>query len=461
MLVPKIEKFMGIEVYATRSLGIGGVIRQNVGDFVVEELLVDRSKAEIKTGQSRAGVKVLGSSAVKNRYLLCILVKRNWDTFIALRNIAAQLGISTNRIQIAGIKDAKAITAQHITVENVFTEDLKEVAVKDMEIRPIGYVRNKLSSYYLMGNSFKITITGISHSKPTVQERVAKVIQEFDAIGGVPNFFGHQRFGTTRTITHLVGKALVEGKLERAATLFLAKPSRYEHPASREARRELQKTRDFKLALRNFPKQLRYERSMLTHLAERPDDFSGAFRRLPFKLRELFVQAFQSFLFNRFLSERIERGLPLNMASVGDYVVFVDRSGLPMVTMHRTVEIATLEEINDLIRAGKMRLAIPLIGFKQRPSDGVQGEIEKRILEEENVSMEDFRITVMPEMATRGQLRTATTPLNDFSLDEVSRDAARPARHMAKVSFMLQHGSYATILLRELMKPRNVIEEGF
>jgi tRNA pseudouridine13 synthase len=132
-----------------------------------------------------------------------------------------------------------------------------------------------------------------------------------------------------------------------------------------------------------------------------------------------------------------------------------------MVTMHRTVEIATLEEINYLIRAEKMRLAIPLIGFKQRPSDGVQGEIEKRILEEENVSMEDFRITVMPEMATRGQLRTTTTPLNDFSLDEVSRDAARPARHMAKASFMLQHGSYATILLRELMKPRNVIEEGF
>jgi tRNA pseudouridine13 synthase len=200
---------------------------------------------------------------------------------------------------------------------------------------------------------------------------------------------------------------------------------------------------------------------MLTHLAERPNDFSGAFRRLPFKLRELFIQAFQSFLFNRFLSERIERGLPLNMASVGDYVVNVDRSGLPMVRMHRTVEIATLEEINDLIRAGKMRLAIPLIGFKQRPSDGVQGEIEKRILEEENVSMENFRITVMPEMATRGQLRTVTTPLNDFSLDEVSQDAARPARHMAKVSFMLQHGSYATILLRELMKPRNVIEEGF
>ena len=461
MLVPRIEKSMGIEVYATRSPGIGGVIRQNVEDFVVEELLVDRSKAEIRSGRTRASLNVLGSSPVKNRYLLCVLVKRNWDTFIALRNIAAQLGINTNRIQIAGIKDAKAITAQHVTVENVSTEDLKKVAVKDMDIRPIGYMRNKLSSYYLMGNSFKITITGIKHSKPTVQERVAKVMQELDAVGGVPNFFGHQRFGTTRTITHLVGEALVEGKLERAATLFLAKPSQCEHPASREARRELQKTRNFKLALKNFPKQLRYERSMLTHLAERPNDFSGAFRRLPFKLRELFIQAFQSFLFNRFLSERIERGLPLNVASVGDYVVNVDRSGLPMAIMHRTVETATLEEINDLITAGKMRLAIPLIGFKQHPSDGVQGEIEKRILKQENVSMEDFRITVMPEMATRGQLRTATTPLNDFSLDEVSQDTARPPRHTAKVSFTLQHGSYATILLRELMKPRNVIEEGF
>jgi tRNA pseudouridine13 synthase len=461
LFVPKIEKFIGIEVYATRSLGIGGTIRQSIDDFLVEELLVDGSKAEIKSSKDQANREVLGSSATRNPYLLCVLVKRNWDTFIALRNIAAQLGISPGQIQIAGIKDAKAITAQHITVEGISTEDLRKVHVKDIEVHPIGYLRNKLSSFYLMGNRFQITIKAINHSKPTIQKRVTRTIQELDTVGGLPNFFGHQRFGASRPITHLVGKAIAKGNLKKAAMLLLAKPSRHEHRASRKARRELQKTQDFKQALKNFPKQLRYERSMLSHLAERPDDFTGAFRRLPIKLQELFIQAYQSYLFNKFLSKRIERGLPLNTASEGDYVVYVERSGLPMVTMHKTVDAGALGEINNLVKAGKMRLAIPLIGFKQHPSYGSQGEIEKKILGEEDISMENFKITAMPERATRGELRAAVVPLNSFSLREISHDTANSSKHKAKMSFMLHRGSYATILLRELMKPRNIIRARF
>lgn len=461
MFVPRIEKSIGIEVYATRSPGIGGIIRQNAEDFFVEELLVDGSKAEIKSSKNQANREVLGSSVVRNPYLLCVLVKRNWDTFIALRNVAAQLGVSPGQIQIAGIKDAKAITAQHITVEGVSTEDLRKVHTKDIEVRPIGYLRNKLSSFYLMGNSFQITVKSINHSKLTVQKRVARTIQEFDTVGGVPNFFGHQRFGTSRPITHLVGKAIIKGKLKKATMLFLAKPSRYEHPASREARRELQKTQDFKQALKNFPKQLRYERSMLAHLAQRPDDFTGAFRRLPIKLQELFIQAYQSYLFNKFLSKRIEHGLPLNTAREGDYVVNVERSGLPMVTMHKIVDVGALGEINNLVNAGKMRLAIPLIGFKQHLSHGSQGEIEKKILEEEDIYVENFKITAMPERAMRGELRAALVPLKSFSLDEISRDTTNSSKHKAKLSFMLHRGSYATILLRELMKPRNIIKARF
>jgi tRNA pseudouridine13 synthase len=461
LLVPRIEKSIGLEVYATRSPGIGGIIRQNAEDFFVEEMLVDGSKAEIKSSKNQANREVLGSSAARNPYLLCVLVKRNWDTFIALRNIAAQLGISPGQIQIAGIKDAKAITAQHITIEGVSTEDLRKIHIKDIEVRPIGYLRNKLSSFYLMGNSFQIAVKSIDHSKTTVQKRVTRTIQEFDTVGGVPNFFGHQRFGTSRPITHLVGKAVIKGKLKKATMLFLAKPSRYEHPASREARRELQKTQDFKQALKNFPNQLRYERSMLAHLAQRPDDFTGAFRRLPIKLQELFIQAYQSYLFNKFLSKRIEHGLPLNTAREGDYVMNVERSGLPMVTMHKIVDVGALGEINNLVKAGKMRVAIPLIGFKQHPSHGSQGEIEKKILEAEDISVEDFKITALPERATRGELRAVLVPLRDFSLDEISRDATNSSKHKAKLSFMLLRGSYATILLRELMKPRDIIEARF
>lgn len=461
MFVPKLEKFIGIEVYVTSSLGIGGVIRQCAEDFVVEEVLVDGSKAGVNLPRSHVRHKALGSSLAGNRYLLCVLVKRNWDMFLALRVIADQLGIGTRRIQIAGIKDAKAVTAQHITVEGVLAEEVQKVEVKDIEVRPIGYFHSKLSSYYLLGNHFHITMRAISHSKSPIKKRVTKTIEELEAIGGVPNFFGHQRFGTIRPITHLVGKALVQGNLKKAAMLFLAKPSPHEHPESRQAREQLQVTRDFKQALKIFPKQLHYERLMLKRLARKSDDFIGAFRRLPTKLGMLFPQAYQAYLFNKFLSRRIKEELPLNRAKVGDYVVNVERSGLPMVRMHRTASIETVTEINKAIQAEKMRLTIPLIGFKQRPSQGIQGEIEKQILEEEGTSPENFKINAMPEISARGELRTAITPLNNFMLEETSEDPANPSKRKAKVSFMLYRGSYATILLREIMKPRSPIKAGF
>jgi tRNA pseudouridine13 synthase len=452
---------MGVEVYATSSLGIGGIIRQFIDDFVVEEVLVDGSEARITQFNSYVKRAVSSSSAAKERYLLCVLVKRNWDMFQALKVIADQLGISPKQIHFAGIKDAKAVTAQHVTVEGVTAEEIQKVQVKDIEIRPIGYFRSNLSSYFLFGNNFHITIKAINHPKSAIKKRIAKTIDELETIGGVPNFFGHQRFGTTRPITHLVGKAIVKGSFQKAVLLFLAKPSPHEHPESREARKQLQATQDFKQALKIFPKQLHYERLMLRHLAKKPEDYVGAFRRLPIKLQELFPQAYQSYLFNKFLSRRISFGLPLVRAEVGDYVVNVERSGLPMLAMHKIVRAEALTEINKAIDDGKMRLAIPLVGFRQHTSLGVQGEIEKQILEEEDINQESFKISAMPEITARGELRTAITPLNNFSLDEISKDSTNRSKYEAKLSFTLYRGSYATVLLREIMKPNNPIKAGF
>ena len=98
----------------------------------------------------------------KQRFLLCVLVKRNWDTFIAVKNIAKSLGIDQARVQFAGIKDAKAVTAQHITIENVSIEDAAKVDVKEIEVHPVGYVREMLSLFYLLGNNFTITIKSIN-----------------------------------------------------------------------------------------------------------------------------------------------------------------------------------------------------------------------------------------------------------------------------------------------------------
>jgi tRNA pseudouridine13 synthase len=136
--IPEIEELLGINLYASKSEGVGGVIRESVDDFVVEEILVDGSNASVH-GEVRS--RVLGSSLEKQRFLLCVLVKRNWDTFIAVKNIAKFLGIDQTRVQFAGIKDAKAVTAQHITLENILREDVGKIDIKEISVRPVGYIR--------------------------------------------------------------------------------------------------------------------------------------------------------------------------------------------------------------------------------------------------------------------------------------------------------------------------------
>jgi tRNA pseudouridine13 synthase len=454
--VPEIDHLMGIEVYLTKTPGAGGRIRRAVEDFVVEEVLVDGSTA---SAARTAGKPPLGATTEKQRFLLCVLVKRNWDTFIAVKNLAIALGISQNRIQIAGIKDAKAVTAQHITIEGVSAEEAASVSIRDTTVRPIGYFREALCPFYLLGNNFKIKITGIAEPADGVETRTCAALGEIEAAGGIPNFYGHQRFGTTRAITHLVGKAMVQGNLEDAAMVFLAKPSIHEHPESMRARRELQETRNFGQALRDFPRQLRFERMMLAHLVENPNDFSGAFRRLPIRLRLLFVQAWQSYLFNRFLSAQIRSGFPLGRAEAGDFVVNVERNGLPMPKTGKAVDSENVTEVNRLIEVGKMRVALPVFGAKQKLSSGSSGELQRRVLEEECVNAGGFWVPDMPEVSARGELRAVVCPVSDLSAGEALPDSE--GKVQLALEFRLLRSAYATVLLREIMKPTDLITAGF
>jgi len=452
-MVPRLERMLGIEAYASQSLGIGGRIRQFTEDFVVEEVFIDGSKAQVSSTET---LQPVGGG----RYLICVLVKQDWDTFLAVKKVARRLGISPKRIQIAGIKDAKAFTAQHISIRGVTPERVSRVKIRDISVHPLRFSDERVYSQLLLGNQFHITIRTISHSSSVIEKRVKNIQNELSILSGVPNFFGHQRFGTIRPITHLVGKFLVRGDLEKAALTFLAKPSPYEHPESREARQQLQDTQDFAEALRCFPLHLRYERFMLVRLAKQSNDFIGAFRKLPSKLRRLFVQAYQSFLFNKFLSQRLKREVGFNEAQVGDYVVHLDRHGLPTNEFEQAT-VQSLSSVKKALKEGKMQVAVPLIGFKQHPSEGVQGEIEKKIIKDENVIPRNFYIPSLPEISAPGRLRTVLVPITDLSLEEASRDSSSPPKRKLRLSFTLHRGSYATVLLREFMKPRNLINAGF
>jgi tRNA pseudouridine13 synthase len=452
--VPPLEKELGIETYVTQSPGVGGRIRQLIDDFVVEELLVDGSLAEVSAtveGWEPAGM---------GRYLVCVLVKRRWDTFLAVRQVAERLRISRKRIRFAGIKDTKALTAQHVSLQNVSPDRVVGVNIKDIKLYPQRFSKERMYSQLIKGNRFHITIRGIEHPASVIEERTKTVQEEIKSVGGVPNFFGHQRFGTIRPNTHQIGKYLTMGDSEKAALVFLAEPSVHEHPEAREARQQLQDTLDFGEALERFPKFLRYERFMLRHLAKYPKDYVGAFRELPRRLRKLFVQGYQSYLFNRFISERIRRGIPLDEPQIGDYTIKLDEHGLPTEEYNQAAEI-NIQEIERSVKKGRMCVAAPLIGTKQPPSKGVQGEIEQEILEAENVTPKNFKIPFMPEATAQGRVRAILNPVWNLLQEKVSEDKENLGKQMMKLGFTLNRGSYATVVLREFMKPQDLIEAGY
>lgn len=428
MNVPRLDREIGIEVYATKSQGIGGRIRQFPEDFKVEETLTDGSRAQIEPA-------VMPQISGRGRYLICVLVKRNCDTLLTVQAVVKKLGLNEERVQIAGIKDARALSAQHISIGRMFPEQVEQVKLgSSVWLYPLRFSNEKIHSGLLFGNQFRITLRKLSHAESLIGEQIESVGDDLLNLGGCPNFYGHQRFGTTRPITHLVGKQILHGQWEKATLTYLAKPSLNEHPESRQAREQLLKTRNYGEALRCFPFRLVYERQMLGHLARRPRDFVGAFHRLPKKLCQLFIQAYQSYLFNQFLSQRIQNGLPLKRSRRGEFKVRID---------------------------GEEYLALPQIGYRQFVSAGEQGENEKQILEKEDIAPQNFKVSAMPEIDSSGSLRTALTPLIGLNTEKPVQDDANPDKKMVSLSFTLRKGSYATIILREFMKPRNPVKAGF
>jgi len=425
--VPALEREIGIEVYGTKTEGISGRLRQFPEDFKVEEVLENGSTALIEPSNI---VNITGHG----RYLVCVLVKRNIDTFQAVQTVANKLGISAERIQFGGIKDANALTAQHVSISRMLPEQVTQIKTGNLWLYPVQFSNDKIHSGLLFGNKFHVNIRAISHPSSTITKRLENTNHELVKLGGCPNFFGHQRFGTARAITHIIGKHILLDKWERAALTFLAKPSLCEHPESREARQRLLGTQDYKEALSYFPPRLVYERKMLIHLAEQRRDFIGAFHRLPKRLCQLFVQAYQSYLFNKFLSQRIRDGMQLKKPLKGEYRLAINS-----------------EEY----------VALPLIGYKQALSAGRQGEIETRTLEEEGMAPRNFKVSIMPEISSKGGLRTALTQMINLETAKPTKDDVNSDKRMLSLGFTLRKGSYATIVLREFMKPKNPVKAGF
>lgn len=381
-------------------------------------------------------------------YLIVELTKRNWDTHRLMRELSRILRVSQDRFGWAGTKDKRALTKQKISIWDMSAEELARVRLKDVELTPVGRSNKKISLGDLWGNRFKITIRDIALPVDETLERVKAITKELEK--GAPDFFGVQRFGENRPVTHVVGEAILKGDIKEAALTYIARPFPDENEDIQQARKYVQDTGDFKAGLKMYHLRLQFERAMMNYLIEHPDDHAGAFRVLSPNLQKMFLHAYQSYIFNIILSRRIAAGLSINEAYDGDVVCFKNEVGMPDTSRLQKVTVDNLDGINNLINRGRAFVTAPLVGYDTQFSEGRQGEIEREVIREMNIDTEGFKVPGMPEIASKGLRREILLIVKpEFSVME---DEVNAGKTKVVLDFTLPKGSYATVVLREYMK---------
>ena len=426
------EKNIGIGTFFTNHQGIGGKLRTNAEDFIVNEIYLYPKKVEN------------GSSIVAE------VSAKNWETHRLVRELSKRLKISQKRIGFAGTKDKRSCSTQLMSFYNVSEDDLSNIRLKDVSIKIMYGSDKSVKIGNLLGNRFEITIKNIK--KTIVSEQIDNTASFLEKYGGFPNFYGVQRFGIIRPITHIVGQHILQDDFESAVMSYVANPIKGEDEKAYKLREELDSSRDFSEALQSYPDTLNFEKIMLNKLVVAPDDFVVALKELPKNLLLMFVNAYQSFIFNKMLSERIRKKIPLNKAVVGD-IVFPVRKNTIDVQYIRVTEL-NMEKVNKQIMKNKAVITGLLVGYDSVFSKGEMGEVEQKIIEQEKIDYRDFVIPKIPFLSSKGSRRPILGMLNKIDW-ELYNDTLQDNKKALTLKFELQKGCYATSLLREFMKSEN------
>ncbi|PWB85693.1 tRNA pseudouridine synthase D [Methanobrevibacter woesei] len=415
---------LNANTYVTKEEGIGGTIRNQYEDFYVEEI-----PDLIPTGEG------------PNVWIWIEKIGRT--TLDVVLDIARDLHIDRKRMGFAGMKDKKARTRQWICISNMDSdEQFEQVKALSGQIYKTDFLkvirgRKKLRMGQLKGNKFRILIRDIEDVEKSA-EIASDILKQLE-VTGVPNYFGWQRFGKPRTNTHLVGEALVENDLKKAVGRYIGNPTEEEHEENQKARKAYDDG-DLEKSLELMGKGMRYEKMMIRELikdskkGELTDkSYKNALHALPKPLQRMFVHAYQSFLFNAAVSKRVEMGI--NKYIEGDIIINNEE---------RIVRDKTPEEYQELIDTFQVNPTSPLYGTKVPFAGGKVGEMEKSILDNYGLSKEDFEVPKMPRLGSHGLRRSMRFQVWDTSA--IATDEG------VLTEFSINKGSYATAVLREVMK---------
>jgi len=370
-------------------------------DFIVEEI---GEKWDAKISKEFIGsVKpIFGNLEMESNreFLWCEFEKKDIDHFSAIKELTNQLGCRSDSIGYAGTKDKKAHTSQRISIFHPDMEKLKEFSHPNIILKNFKWNKRKIKIGYLNGNHFEIILRDVE------KKDAMKISKQIRSLKWFPNYFGPQRFGSQRGNNVKIGKLILKEKFKEAVESILFDMGN-EREDICEARLKLRKEKDFVRAQEYFPRYLKLETQVLNYLARNPEDYLGALKRAERKNMLMFINSVQSKMFNDILEIALEEGL-------------------------------------DFTKKGQTSCL--LMGYKTRFFEGRLGDIERMVLKNHNLELEDFNVEEIGYLSMKGSFRKAVTEIGNLDVEILDDEEFMPSKKL-KLKFDLPSGVYATTFL--------------
>jgi tRNA pseudouridine13 synthase len=389
--------------------GTGGTIRQQHEDFQVDEIPLYEPCGE-------------------GDHLYLKVEKCGLTTYDLLRELANALKCNERDLGYAGLKDARAITRQTVSVPLRKPEDVAGLEIPGVTILAARLHRNKLRPGHLAGNRFRIRI---HQPEPHGLQRASAILDVLEDIG-VPNRFGEQRYGSLGN-SHRIGRAILRGDYSAAIDEIIGEPAGINHPGWLQAVQAYQ-CGDLETAIEKLPRHCRPEQRLLEMIRDGKSP-NKAVLAMPRKLLRLYLSAYQSSLFDRMVDMRLAT---LNQLWPGDLACKHINGACFLVT----------DPTAEQPRADTFEISptAPLFGYKTKLAEGPAGLLEQALLDKEKLTLESFHLS--GGLAMDGERRPLRVPIQ-------SPEAIMDGEDLL-ISFSLPKGSFATIVLAEIMKSKDL-----
>lgn len=407
------ERGVGIEWYVTDGPPCPAKARSSPDDFAVEEHL---------------SVPGLTDEPRTDYFPLYRVEKRSIDTMHMERELSDAL---RSRVSYAGLKDKRAVAVQYATPTRRRSARPTEVVRERFRATLVGYVPTPVTRSALVGNDFSVVLRECCAG---VGGLVSETMRSAST-GSIPNFFGLQRFGTAGAGTHAVGRAMVKGDFEGAVRAMVAPDADSEAGEAFEAR-------EYGRLARLIPEGRDIEIPVARELARNPGEWVKALRAAPVKLRRLYVQAYQSYIFNRTMSMALEAGEDISKLAPGDNWASPSADGLVL---------SAVRGVRDAPTEGAVPV-VQTVGYAFRDYGSRFDALINGVMASEGVEAKQFYLQQMQEASQEGGFRRPQMVVKGGSWT-VEGD-------VASLKFTLPRGQYATVLLREIVKAEDPARAG-